>query len=108
MGAFLAPSALDLFTRFVARVVDELGDLCDLWCTINEPNVYSVVGYLLGVWPPGHKGDARNTYKVQATLARAIHITILLHWCLQHLRNVKGRGKGCMTCVHRTRIISLS
>ncbi len=71
MGAFLAPSALDLFTRFVARVVDELGDLCDLWCTINEPNVYSVVGYLLGVWPPGHKGDTRNTYQVQATLARA-------------------------------------
>jgi len=71
MGAFLAPSALDLFTRFVARVVDELGDLCDLWCTTNEPNVYSVVGYLLGIWPPGHTGDARNTYKVQATLARA-------------------------------------
>ena len=71
MGAFLAPSALDLFTRFVARVVEELGDLCDLWCTINEPNVYSVVGYLLGIWPPGHKGDARNTYKVQGTLARA-------------------------------------
>ncbi len=71
MGAFLAPSALDLFTRFVARVVEELGDLCDLWCTINEPNVYSVVGYLLGIWPPGHKGDARNTFRVQATLARA-------------------------------------
>jgi beta-glucosidase len=71
MGAFLAPSALDFFTRFVARVVDELGDLCDLWCTINEPNVYSVVGYLLGIWPPGHKGDARNTFRVQATLARA-------------------------------------
>jgi beta-glucosidase len=71
MGAFLAPSALDLFTRFVARVVEELGDLCDLWCTINEPNVYSVVGYLLGIWPPGRTGDARNTYKVQATLARA-------------------------------------
>ncbi|HEU4783867.1 MAG TPA: family 1 glycosylhydrolase [Ktedonobacterales bacterium] len=71
MGAFLAPSALDLFTRFVARVIEELGDLCDLWCTINEPNVYSVVGYLLGIWPPGHKGDARNTFRVQATLARA-------------------------------------
>ncbi|HEY7339787.1 MAG TPA: family 1 glycosylhydrolase [Ktedonobacterales bacterium] len=71
MGAFLAPSALDLFTRFVARVVEELGDLCDLWCTINEPNVYSVVGYLLGVWPPGRKDDTRNTYRVQATLARA-------------------------------------
>jgi beta-glucosidase len=71
MGAFLAPSAIDLFTRFVACVVDELGDLCDLWCTINEPNVYSVVGYLLGIWPPGYRGDARKAFRVQATLAHA-------------------------------------
>lgn len=70
-GAFLAPDAVAIFTRFVARVVDELGDLCDFWCTINEPNVYSVVGYLLGVWPPGQQGNVRAAFTVQATLARA-------------------------------------
>ena len=69
-GAFLAPDAIPIFTRFVARVVEELGDLCDLWCTINEPNVYSVIGYLLGVWPPGGH-DARAAFRVAGTLARA-------------------------------------
>lgn len=70
-GAFLAPDAIPIFTRFVTRVIDELGDLCDLWCTINEPNVYSVVGYLLGEWPPGRKGEVRAAFRVQGILARA-------------------------------------
>ena len=70
-GAFLAADAVPTFTRFVARVVEELGDLCDLWCTINEPNVYSVVGFLLGAWPPGRRGDARAAFRVEGTLARA-------------------------------------
>ncbi|HEU5348681.1 MAG TPA: family 1 glycosylhydrolase [Ktedonobacterales bacterium] len=70
-GAFLAPDAVAIFARFVERVIEELGDLCDLWCTINEPNVYSVVGYLIGVWPPGHHGDIRSAFKVLATLAHA-------------------------------------
>lgn len=70
-GGFLAPDAVGIFVRFVVRVIEELGDLCDLWCTINEPNVYSVVGYLLGEWPPGYRGDARNAFRVEAILAHA-------------------------------------
>jgi beta-glucosidase len=70
-GGFLAPSAVDIFARFVGRVIEELGDVCDLWCTINEPNVYSVAGYLIGEWPPGSHGKVRSAYAIQATLARA-------------------------------------
>jgi beta-glucosidase len=70
-GGFLAPSAMDVFARFVGRVIEELGDLCDLWCTINEPNVYSVAGYLIGEWPPGRHGEVRAAFALQATLARA-------------------------------------
>jgi beta-glucosidase len=33
--------------------VQVLGQHCDLWCTINEPNVYGYMGYLEGVFPPG-------------------------------------------------------
>jgi beta-glucosidase len=70
-GAFLAPDAIAIFTHFVSRVIEELGDLCDLWCTINEPNVYSVVGFLLGTWPPGHQGEVRTAFRVLASMARA-------------------------------------
>ena len=32
-GAFLAPDAIPLFTRYTSKVVEELGGLCDFWCT---------------------------------------------------------------------------
>ncbi len=70
-GAFLAPDAVRLFTRYVSRTVAALGDLCDFWCTLNEPNVYSVRGYQLGGWPPGRVGDLRGAIRAQATMARA-------------------------------------
>src|SRR5262249_21112664 len=43
------------FQRYVSKVVDALGDLCSMWCTMNEPSVYTVQGYSLGKWPPGIK-----------------------------------------------------
>ncbi len=70
-GAFLAAGAENHFARYVAHVVQELGDLCDLWCTINEPNVYCVNGYQLGDFPPGRHGDIAATVRAQATMARA-------------------------------------
>ncbi len=79
-GAFLAGDAAETFTRYATRVVDALGDLCDLWCTINEPNVYALIGYILGMFPPGKTGDVRSAMRVQAAMAhshaatyRAIH-----------------------------------
>lgn len=41
------------FIRYVEFVVGNLGDLVTDWITFNEPNVYVVFGYLLGVFPPG-------------------------------------------------------
>jgi beta-glucosidase len=70
-GGFLAPDAVPLFTRYVSRAVEALRDLCDCWCTINEPNVYSVRGYQLGGWPPGRVGDISGAVRAQATMARA-------------------------------------
>ena len=36
-----------------ARVTARWGARSIWWCTINEPNVYAVNGYLKGEWPPG-------------------------------------------------------
>jgi len=47
------------FRRFARHAVEQLGDLVKLWCTINEPNVYAVLGYLLGVHAPGEKNPRR-------------------------------------------------
>ena len=52
-GGWLHPATPQRFGRFAERAVAALGDLCDLWCTINEPLVYLTQGYLIGIWPPG-------------------------------------------------------
>ncbi len=54
-GGWTSPSSIGHFRRFVRYVVEQLGDLVTLWCTINEPNVYAALGYLLGEHAPGKK-----------------------------------------------------
>ncbi|HET89751.1 MAG TPA: glycoside hydrolase family 1 protein [Chloroflexi bacterium] len=78
-GGWEAPETIPLFVRFVRRVVESLGPYCDLWCTINEPNVYSFFGYLEGIFPPG-KSDLGTALRVirhmlagHAEAYRAIH-----------------------------------
>lgn len=70
-GGWEAAEAPEAFTRFVARVVDAVGDLVGLWCTINEPNIYATQGWLLGEFPPGRSGAVRGAWRVLANLHRA-------------------------------------
>ena len=49
---------------FVRRVVDELGELVGMWCTVNEPSIYGFNGWMAGDFPPGHKGDLRGHIRV--------------------------------------------
>jgi beta-glucosidase len=79
MGGWENPAVIPLFTRFASRMVEELGDLCSLWCTINEPVVYTTQGYLRGIWPPGRSDFAltwcvmNHMAKAHAQVYRAIH-----------------------------------
>jgi beta-glucosidase len=58
------------FEDYVRRVVEELGDLVNMWCTINEPMVLLAQGYLLGGWPP-HNHSIVALYRAALNLARA-------------------------------------
>jgi len=62
-GGWEDPETVSLFARFVHRVVESLGQHCDLWCTINEPNVYGYLGYLESAFPPG-QSDFRTAMRV--------------------------------------------
>ncbi len=70
-GGFLSPEAERLFERFTRQVVRELGDLCHHWVTLNEPNVYAALGYVLGDFPPGKKGKIIAALGVINAMARA-------------------------------------
>ena len=70
-GGFLRKDAPVLFERYAREVVRALGDLCRLWVTFNEPNVYAACGYVLGEFPPGRKGELLNALRVNIAQAQA-------------------------------------
>jgi beta-glucosidase len=56
-GGWLSPEIPTLFARYVRRVVAELGESVDWYCTINEPGMVAFGGYGGGFpFPPGLKG----------------------------------------------------
>ena len=69
MGGWENPRVVPLFDRFVARVVEALGEFCDLWCTVNEPNVVVFLGYIDGIFPPG-KQDFRAAMRAGRNMMR--------------------------------------
>jgi beta-glucosidase len=78
-GAWETEEIIPIFERFVRKTVEALKEYCTLWCTINEPNVYALVGYADGAFPPG-RNDIRLAVRVEANMAlahaaayRAIH-----------------------------------
>lgn len=62
-GAWTNPEVLSWFENFTRVVVEALGDLVAEWTTINEPNVYLTMGYILGTWPPGIENNKPLYFK---------------------------------------------
>lgn len=69
-GGFAREDNIRFFVRYVTRAVEHLRDLCDFWITINEPNVYVSMGYVLGIYPPG-KHDLLTAKRVLRNLVQA-------------------------------------
>lgn len=55
-GGWLWSGLPQAMARFARRVVEALGDLVTLWCTLNEPVGAIVSGFLTGRFPPGGGG----------------------------------------------------
>ncbi len=70
-GGWSAKDAPHAFLPFVHRVVDQLGDLVGLWCTINEPNLYAANAWISGEFPPGGMGDLGAMYRVTSNMHNA-------------------------------------
>ena len=51
-GGFERKDSPEIFARYAAYAVSQLGDLCQHFSTMNEPNVFGSNGWLRGNWPP--------------------------------------------------------
>lgn len=72
LGGWETTAVVPVFERFVRKVVEALKEYCTLWCTINEPNGYSLNGYVnhgVASFPPG-KNNTRLAFQVLANLLR--------------------------------------
>lgn len=69
-GGWTSPKVVKYYVRFVKKAVRYLGDLVDVWITINEPSVYATAAYLFGEFPPGKK-SVRKTFRVMKNMADA-------------------------------------
>jgi len=78
-GGWLNPAIIPRFERYVRKVVEALRDLVGLWVTINEPNLYAILAYVMGAFPPGGKDvakaiqAAKNLILAHAAAYHAIH-----------------------------------
>jgi beta-glucosidase len=70
MGGWENDAVPELFAAYAEKVAIAIKSYVTTWTTINEPNVYSVLGYLTGEFPPGVQVASR-ALKVTANLARA-------------------------------------
>jgi beta-glucosidase len=55
---------LDAFEEYVKVCYKELGDIVDMWITINEPFCIAYLGYFFGVHAPGHKDQQKASAAV--------------------------------------------
>ncbi len=74
LGGWEKPENVELFLEYARRILQELGDLIDFVCVINEPNIYAGMSYLMGHWPPQIK-NRLIAKKVQQNIVDA-HIAV--------------------------------
>ncbi len=70
MGGWENEVIVELFAAFVRKTVEALKPYCNLWVTINEPNVYMYGAFVDGVFPPG-KQDLKVAIEVMRHMIQA-------------------------------------
>lgn len=69
-GGWENDEAIQLFESYVHKTVQALHEHCSLWCTMQEPNNYAMLGYRYGDFPPG-KNSRLAASRVLTHLAQA-------------------------------------
>lgn len=68
IGQWTNKNSANLFLRFTEKVVSEIGNYVNEYCTINEPNVFVMDSFMDGKYPPGKKDDIVSYFKASKNL----------------------------------------
>lgn len=70
-GGWFNPQTIDYFSAYAAWVSEHFSDRVTYYCTINEPQIISNLGYHIGVHAPGKHLDKERTVEIIHQLAHA-------------------------------------
>ncbi len=91
-GGFERKDSPEIFARYAQFVVQELGDLCSHFSTMNEPNVFGSNGWLRGSWPPFKRFAATDLVSItnsgrqyEAKASRGLKPLVLYWQVMKHL-----------------------
>jgi len=101
-GGFANPKNIPVYLRLADYVVRNFGDLVDEYVTINEPNVFAVMGYHAGVFPPGIK-SVFKAMRVQSVMA-SCHV--LAYNLIHRLRREMGFMNTRVGFAHHARVFA--
>ncbi len=106
MGGFENEENIRYFVRYSQKVFERLGDRVPFWCTINEPTIYVLQGYLPldhgSVFPPGKGRGITKT-----VTAWPLAITVLRNLMQAHtetyqaLKAMKNGNNAQIGLVHQ-------
>jgi beta-glucosidase len=83
-GGWRSRDTVERFAEYAAACFDVYGDRVDWWCTINEPWIIGLLGYLHGLHAPGLKDDVHGE-------VTAFHHTLLAHGRAVQALRVSGQ-----------------
>ncbi len=70
-GGWADSATAERFARFCEHAVAHLGDHIGIACTINEPNIVSLMGWLMGAFPPARENDLEGYVRATEVLIDA-------------------------------------
>lgn len=102
LGAFEKAENIQHFVNFSTLVFRTLGDRVGLWCTINEPGIYVMQGYIRGVYPPGKTAGPLNLFPTFRLAAQVLKNLLDSHVEIYHaIKALPGGNDAKVGIVHQ-------
>jgi len=70
-GGWLNEEIIEWFAEYARVVVENFGDLCDYFITINEPQCFVGIGYMQGAHAPGKTLPMKDIFQIAHNVLRA-------------------------------------
>lgn len=113
-GGFEQKNAPEIFARYAGFAVEQLGELCSHFSTMNEPIVYASNGWLRGSWPPFKRFTMTNFVnitnsdrKYESRADMGLHGLFLFLRVRRHLSEAHNRAYAAMKASRKDVDVSL-